>query len=86
MKTVRTNAGSDQQARYRITVRGRVAESWSDWFQGLTIEPERDTTTLTGYVVDQAALRGLLCRVWDLNLTVVSIIRLEHETTEKSHE
>jgi hypothetical protein len=67
-------------------VRGRVAESWSDWFQGLTIEPERDMTTLTGCVADQAALRGLLCRIWDMNLTVVSVIRLEHETTEKSHE
>ena len=76
MKDVNKRRGSDLPARYRIKVRGRLDERWSDWFNGMTITPERGITTLTG-AVDQAKLRGILSKIWDLNLTVISINRLE---------
>lgn len=67
---------------YRITVLGRLDESWSRWFNGLTIESpaagDSDITALTGAVVDQPALRGLLNKIWDLNLILISVVRLEN--------
>ena len=60
---------------YQIRVQGRLDENWSDWFSGMTITFEGGVTTLTGPVADQAALRGLLTRIWDLNLTLLSVTR-----------
>jgi len=70
----------DQPAAYQIKVQGRLDERWTDWFSGLTItfESEGDgatITTLTGAVADQAILRGILCKLWDLNLTLISVTR-----------
>lgn len=67
---------------YQIKVQGNVDPSWSDWFNGLDItkETSQDThsiTTFTGTVGDQATLRGILNRLWDLNLTILSVIRVE---------
>lgn len=72
----RTSAG--QPADYEIKVRGAVDERWSEWFGGLTVAAEADDrptpiTTLTGRVPDQAALRGILNKLWDLNLTLISV-------------
>jgi hypothetical protein len=71
---------SDQDAHhmaYQIKVQGRLDESWSGWFNSMTITFEGDTTTLTGAVVDQAALRGILSRLWDLNLALISVNPIE---------
>jgi len=58
----------------RIQVQGRLDEGcWSDWFGGMAIAFEGGVTTLTGPVADQAALRGMLCKLWDLNLTLISV-------------
>lgn len=54
-------------------MRGQLDECWSDWFDGLVIAVEGDSTTLTGPVADQAALRGILGSIWDLNLTVIAV-------------
>jgi hypothetical protein len=67
-----------QPARYQITVRGKIRETWSDWFNGMEISSILDlqgsvVTVLTGAVADQAALRGILGRIWDLNLTVLAV-------------
>ena len=70
----------DQDAQhvvYQIKVHGRLDESWSGWFNGMTITFEGNTTTLTGAVVDQAALRGILSRLWDLNLALISVNQIE---------
>jgi hypothetical protein len=73
---------TDEVWVYQIKVQGRLAENWSAWFNGLSIagettgESAAPVTTLTGVVADQAALRGLLKRIWDLNLTVISVNRL----------
>ncbi len=64
-------------ARYEIRVRGRLDESWSEWLGGLTVEHEGDVTMLSGMVADQAALRGALTRLWDLNLTLLAVVRMD---------
>ena len=58
---------------YQITVQGKLDESWSDWFDGMKITVEHDATTLTGHVVDQAALHGILNKIRDLNLALISV-------------
>lgn len=65
---------------YEIRVEGLLTDRWSDWFGGLTIrnEPNRQTT-LTGLLSDQAALFGVLTRIHDLNLILISVLRLPKE-------
>lgn len=69
--------GSDQQAKYQIKVLGTLNESWSDWFNGMTITHEDGVTVLVGTVVDQSALHGILARIRDLNLILISVIQVE---------
>ena len=70
------------RAIYEIQVRGELDQGWEQWFNGLTLAQAFNrehvpTTTLTGPVADQAALRGFLCKLWDLNLTLISVRRIE---------
>jgi hypothetical protein len=59
---------------YQVRVRGHLRREWTDWFGGLTVTPEDDgNTLLTGAVIDQAALHGLLKKVRDLGMTLVSV-------------
>ena len=59
---------------YQIRVQGHLGPQWSEWFDKMTIVLEADgTTTLSGPVVDQAALHGLLVRVRDLGLELISV-------------
>jgi len=60
-----------------IRIKGHIAPHWSDWFAGLTITQTDDETILTGEVCDQAALFGLLARVRDLGLSLVSVESVE---------
>ena len=63
---------------YQIRIKGHLDREWTDWFEGLTITPEEDgDTLLTGPVVDQAALYGLLKKVRDLGLPLVSVSPVE---------
>jgi hypothetical protein len=67
---------------YQIKVQGKLNDQWSVWLAGVTISHDQTgnqayITTLTGPVVDQAALRGILNKLWDLNLTLLSVKRLE---------
>jgi len=63
-----------------IRVKGRIDEHWSDWFEGLTItHTDEDETILSGTVVDQAALYGLLAKLRDLRLPLLSVNRTETE-------
>jgi hypothetical protein len=63
---------------YCIQVRGHLASEWSEWFDGMSVQCQPDgTTTLTGPVRDQAALYGLLVKVRDLGLSLISVNQTE---------
>ena len=71
---------------YRVQVRGYLDDRWSDWLAGLVIQRQDDgTTALVGPVVDQAALHGVLARIRDLGLPLLSVNREvePHERTER---
>ncbi len=74
------NDQDGQHSVYQIKVQGRLDESWSGWFNSMAIAFEGNTTTLTGAVVDQAALRGILSRLWDLNLALISVNQIEPDS------
>ena len=68
----------NQPAVYRIRVKGHLGCQWADWFGGLSVTPEDNGDTLvTGMVPDQAALHGLLKKVRDLGMPLVSVVRVE---------
>ena len=63
--------------RYELRVQGHLDARWADWLDGLTLTRERDgTTTLRGPPMDQAALHGVLARLRDLGLPIVSLRRV----------
>jgi hypothetical protein len=67
-----------QPVAYQIRLKGHLGHQWTDWFEGLTIKLEEDgDTILTGPVIDQAALHGLLKKVRDLGLPLLSFSPVE---------
>ena len=68
---------------YRIKLKGHLDPKWSDWLEQMAISTEGGDTILTGPVADQAALHGLLVRIRDLNLTLLSVERIEPLQQEK---
>ena len=69
----------DTSAVYRIRVKGVLDSSWSDWFDGSMITSLEDETELTGVMTDQAALHGILTKLNDLGLTILSVSRQKGE-------
>lgn len=66
-----------QEAIYQIRIKGNLDRKWSNWFDDLTITPQaNDEVLLTGPVADQAALHGLLGRIRDLGLLLLSVKRV----------
>jgi hypothetical protein len=75
----------DESGLYEIRLKGHLNNRWAEWFEGLTITLEEDgDTLLTGPVIDQAALHGLLKKVRDLGMPLVSVSRLEHGKADQS--
>lgn len=65
---------------YIIKLQGNLSDSWSEWFDGFTFtHEEHGTTNLTGEVADQAALHGLLKKIRDLGLPLISVNRIESQ-------
>jgi hypothetical protein len=86
MNQARQKLTLDRPATYQIKVPGQIGESWSDWAGGMTITVESEgegppVSTLTG-TLDQAALHGLLRRLYGLGLPLISVIRVEHGSEE----
>jgi hypothetical protein len=68
----------DRPMVYQIRIKGHLGPGWTDWFGGLAVTPtEGGETLLTGPVVDQAALHGLLRKVRDLGMPLISVIRVK---------
>ena len=68
----------DKPGLYEIRIKGHLTDRWADWFDGLTIKREENgDTLLTGPVIDQAALHGLLRKVRNLGLPLVAVIHVE---------
>ena len=66
--------------RAEIRVKGQIDQDWSGWFEGLTVtHTDQDETILAGEVVDQSALYGLLAKLRDLGLPLVSVSSVEVE-------
>lgn len=71
-----------QSTIYQIRIEGHLDYQWSDWFEGLTVSLEDNgNTRLTGPVTDQAALYGLLRKVRDVGLPLISVKRIEPDQT-----
>lgn len=69
---------SSEAVVYQIRLQGHLGRQWADWFGGLTITLEENgETLLTGPVIDQAALHGLLKKVRDLGLSLLSVNRVQ---------
>lgn len=69
-----TEPALDRPINYQIRLRSHLDSGWTDWFDGLTVtQAENGDTLLTGLVVDQAALHGLLKKVRDLGMPLVSV-------------
>lgn len=63
---------------YKIRVKGHLNQRWSEWFDGMTITNEANgDSIISGPLVDQAALHSLLIKVYNLNLTLVSVLHVE---------
>jgi hypothetical protein len=75
----------DQPMIYQIKLNGHLDHQWTDWFEGLTITLENDgNTLLTGPVLDQAALHGLLKKVRDLGMPLVSVNRIKPDQINRA--
>ena len=75
---VNLNTDPELPIIYQIRLKGCLPDSWSEWFDGLTITPDDNGETLiTGAVSDQAALHGLLKQVRDLGMPLISVNRIQ---------
>jgi hypothetical protein len=73
------SAGSDS-LKYQIVVKGHIDPSWSDWLENLSVSHDaQGNTFLYGPVVDQAALHGILAKIRDLNLQLLSVTQIEED-------
>ena len=71
--------------RYQIRLTGHLDAHWATWFDGLTVSQESDgTTVISGPIADQAALHGVLQRVRDLGLPLLSVTRVETGPTTRA--
>jgi len=83
-----TRLSLSQPARYEICVQGYLGDRWTGWFEGITLvsDATQGTTTLTGVVPDQAALHGILARIRDLGLPLLSLTYIADEWRPKGED
>jgi hypothetical protein len=66
----------DKSAAYHIRVKGILDSSWSEWFDDFTITVQGEETSLVGVVADQSALHGILAKINDLGLALISVNKM----------
>ena len=85
MNTLNRQRDPDEPLVYHIRIKGHLSAGWADWFGGVTITLEDNgDTLLTGSMMDQAALHGLLKRVRDLGAPLIAVNRVEPDQTDTS--
>jgi hypothetical protein len=72
-----SKGGPDAAPQYEIRVEGLLDEGWTTWFDGLRITAEGHRTVLSGPLPDESALHGILTRIHDLGLTLISLHRID---------
>lgn len=78
---------ADEPGVYQIRMKGHLGHEWAAWFEGLTITLEKNGDTfLTGLVMDQAALHGLLKKIRDLGMPLISVNRAGRDETHSQNE
>ena len=85
MKETRPASASFGPAQYEIRVAGVLDSRWAAWFNGLHISDQGGETVIRGLLEDQPALHGLLTKVRDLGLCLISVRRLDAGQAEASH-
>ena len=69
---------ANEAGRYEIRLKGHLDNRWASWFDGMTLTTNSDgTTTITGIVVDQSALHGLLQKVRDVGVPLISVTKVK---------
>jgi hypothetical protein len=79
---MKKNGQRNSGNRYQIEIKEQLDKSWTEWFSNFDLAHSTDNrgnpvTILSGMVIDQAALNGLLTKIWNLNLTVLSVKRID---------
>lgn len=78
----------EKPVNYQIRIEGHLGEQWTDWFEGLTVSlEETGVTCLTGPIADQAALYGVLKKIRDLGMPLVSVNQMDpgHPVPSRTH-
>ena len=76
---------TDEAGRYEIRVKGHLESRWAAWFDGMSLTNETDgTTSIRGPVTDQAALHGLLQRLRDTGLPLISLTQFDPSSNEST--
>lgn len=86
MNTYGINAESNLSQAYQIRVEGHLGQQWTDWFDGMTITLEAGDTLLCGAMPDQARLYGVLKKVRDLGMPLISVNRIQPSKMYQSKE
>lgn len=79
------NLSQNNNGVYEIKVKGHLDDHWKPWFEGMTLthmangEPGQECTLITGSISDQPALHGILDKIRDLNLTLISVRKMNSE-------
>jgi hypothetical protein len=84
-ETTNSASSSSERSPYEIKIQGQLDDRWAGWFHDVRITIEqsddrRTITTLNCPAIDQAKLRGILKKIWDLNLTIISVWRVTDST------
>jgi hypothetical protein len=85
MKETRPASAAGGPAQYEIRVAGVLDSRWAAWFNGLQFSGQGDETVIRGLLADQSALHGLLTKVRDLGLCLISVRRLDTGQAETRH-